>query len=48
MIGILGALVSIYPNKYVFLVGRLIVGISVGMNTLVIPIYLNEQSPISL
>jgi hypothetical protein len=33
LIGITGAVISIYPNKYVFLVGRLIVGIATGMNT---------------
>ncbi len=32
-IGIIGVLVCIIPNKYIFLVGRLLVGIATGMNS---------------
>jgi MFS family permease len=33
LIGSIGVLVCAYPNKYIFLVGRLLVGIAAGMNS---------------
>lgn len=38
-------LVSLVDNILCFLVARLICGISVGLNSTIVPIYISEMSP---
>lgn len=47
IIGTLGCFITIiYPNIVTIFTGRFIVGIASGMNTVVVPIYIKEITPL--
>ena len=44
-ITIAGASISVVNNPYSIIVGRFLGGISVGLNSVLVPLYINEMSP---
>jgi len=46
ILAILGLVLTAVIDYYTLLVGRFIVGIAIGINTTIIPVYINEVSPV--
>jgi sugar porter (SP) family MFS transporter len=47
-IGVVGVLLTLIQNLYIVLIGRVICGVAVGLNSALVPLYINEVSPVSL
>ena len=46
IIGIIGSAVAIFANIYSFVIHRFIIGLITGANSLLVPLYIREISPI--
>lgn len=45
---ILSVIPTLYKNLYTILIGRLILGVCVGINSSVVPLYIREVTPLKL
>lgn len=48
IIGIIGCVIWMFQGNVPLFLGRLISGVAVGINSAVVPIYINEMSPLSI
>ena len=48
LIGIIGCVIWIFQGNAPLLLGRLISGVAVGINSAIVPLYINEISPLSI
>jgi len=48
IVGIVGMVLTLFENIPCLLIGRLLIGTSIGLNSVLIPIYVNEMSPESI
>jgi len=48
LIGIAGLVLGIIANLYVLYLARFIIGICVGLNSSLVPLYIKEFTPLSL
>ena len=49
IVGIIMCSISMtYPNKYLQIICRVIIGMVVGLNSTLVPIYVKEMSPVSV
>lgn len=46
LIGIVGCLIFLGPNLAAFLIARLVCGFVVGLNTALVPVFINDFTPL--
>lgn len=48
LIGIIGCVIWIFKGNALLFIGRFLGGIAVGLNSAIVPVYINEMSPLSI